>query len=80
MPSRDPETGRFISGQTDSHEEDTPQVAVSRAEVGLEAPIEEPMGDTPGDPVEDDYPEEEDYEEEAEMCTVCDSEEADDGL
>ena len=67
MPSRDPGTGRFISGQADPQEEDTPQVAVSRAEVGLEAPIEEPMGDPPGDPVEDDYPEEEDYEEEAEM-------------
>ena len=80
MPSRDPGTGRFISGQADPQEEDTPQVSPSRAEVGLEAPIEEPMGDPPGDPTEDDYPEEEDYEEEAEMCTVCDSAEADDDL
>ena len=72
MPSRDPGTGRFISGQADSQEEDTLRVAPSIAEVEPEAPIEEP--------VEDDYPEEEDYEEEAEMCTVCDSAEADDDL
>ena len=72
MPTRDPETGRFISGQADSQEEGTPQVTVSRAEVGLEAPIEEPMGE----PIEDDYPDEEDYEDEDEspICTVCDSE------
>ena len=74
MPTRDPETGRFISGQTDSHEEDTQQAAPSIAEVEPEAPIE----DHPGDPVEDDYPDEEDYEDEDEspICTVCDSEAA----
>ena len=73
MPTRDPETGRFISGQTDSHEEDTQQAAPSIAEVEPEAPIE----DHPGDPIEDDYPDEEDYEDEDEspICTVCDSEE-----
>ena len=72
MPSRDPDTGRFISGQADSQEEGTPQVVPSITEVEPEAPIE--------DPIEDDYPDEEDYEDETQMCTVCGSEEADHDL
>ena len=66
MPSRDPDTGRFISGQADSQEEGTPQVVPPITEVELGAPVEDPLGvpieDHLGDPVEDDYPDEEDYE------------------
>ena len=86
MPSRDPDTGRFISGQADSQEEGTPQVVPPITEVEPGAPVEDPLGvpieDHPGDPIEDDYPDEEDYEDEDEMqtCTVCGSEEAEDRL